>query len=310
MDEQEKYWKNESYRAYCPKIILSHDLTIGEAGYEKCDPSHKWGPGSRNFYTFHYVESGRGTLWLNGRRYDIEKNNFFVMGPDDYVCYVADERDPWAYRWLSFNGAKARDIMDRITIGSASPVAELRGGECAELIDSIWQGVEKTEYPQFYALGRLYLFVEWLLKTFHKPGPVISDRTQEYFYSIINYIEAQGCSEMSVQKIAHDLGFDRTYIFKLFKKQIGVSPSFYIECLKTYKACLLIDQNKYSLREVANRSGFSDYAWFCKVFRKCAGVAPSEYARAADKAYVMNGYNLSIPRDVLAGLERYSKVAW
>ena len=29
---EKSYWKNESYKAYCPNIILSHDLTIGEAG--------------------------------------------------------------------------------------------------------------------------------------------------------------------------------------------------------------------------------------------------------------------------------------
>lgn len=63
-------------------------------------------------------------------------------------------------------------------------------------------------------------------------------------------------------------------------------------------------------REVANRSGFTDYGWFCKVFRKCSGVAPNEYAKAEDKAYIMNCYNLTIPRDVLADLERYSKHAW
>ena len=89
---EKSYWKNESYKAYCPNIILSHDLTIGEAGYEKCDPGHKWGPGSRNFWTFHYVESGRGILNINGKRFCIGKDDFFEI----YVntpLEICEERD-------------------------------------------------------------------------------------------------------------------------------------------------------------------------------------------------------------------------
>ena len=307
---EKSYWKNESYKAYCPNIILNHDLTIGEAGYEKCDPGHKWGPGSRNFWTFHYVESGRGILNINGKRFCIGKDDFFVMGPDDYVYYQADGEEPWIYRWISFSGAKGKDIMNHISIGSETPVVNLPEAECKGLIEKIYEGAGNTDYPQFLSLGYLYLFIEWLLRTFPKQKNDLSDRAQEYFYSIINYIEVHFCSDLTVQKIAHDLGFDRTYIFKLFKRFVGKSPSFYIECLKTYKACQLIDQGKYTLREVANRSGFTDYGWFCKVFRKCSGVAPNEYAKAEDKAYIMNCYNLTIPRDVLADLERYSKHAW
>ncbi len=309
-DGEKSYWRNESYRSYCPNIILSHDLTIGEAGYERCDPGHRWGPGTRNFWTFHYVESGKGILVIDGRTIRIRKDDFFVMGPDDYVMYQADEEDPWTYRWISFNGAKAPDIINHISIGPENPVVNIPGAECAALIEAIYEGVNESDYPQFFALGRLYLFIEWLLKTFPKENAMLSDRAQEYFYSIINYIEVHLCSELTIQGIAHDLGFDRTYIFKLFKKFTGKSPCFYIECLKVYKACQLIDQDKYSLQEVARRSGFFDYGWFCKVFRKCAGVAPNEYMKATDKAYIMNCYNLTFPRDVLANLERFSKHAW
>ena len=183
-------------------------------------------------------------------------------------------------------------------------------GEGAAIIESIYAGVSGTDFPQFYALGRLYMFVEWLLKSFPKASEALPDRAREYFFSIINYIEVQGCSEMNVQRISRQLGFDRTYIFKLFKRFIGVSPSFYIECLKTYTACRLLEQNKYSLREAASRRGFPDYSWFCKVFKKCAGVSPNEYVRTDNKAAVLNGYNLTIPRNALADLERFSKNAW
>ncbi len=306
MNESEKYYcRSDSYRSYCPNIILSHELTIGDVGYEQCNPKHRWGPGMRNFWIFHYVLSGKGTLNLNGKLYNLQKNDFFLMGPNDYVFYEADEEDPWCYCWISFNGARAADIMKHVSIGTENPVANLPDSECEALIRTIYEGVERTEFPRYFALGHLYLFVEWLMKTFPKECAIKTDQTQEYFYSIISYIESHFSVELSVQTISKALGFDRTYVFKLFKKFTGRSPSVYLECLKTYKACQLIDSGKYTLREVAYRSGFSDYNWFCKIFKRCAGVTPREYSRVEDKASIMNGYDLTLPRDVLTALQRF-----
>ena len=39
------------------------DLGLYQFGYEKCVPSHSYGPAKRNHYLFHYVLSGHGILY-------------------------------------------------------------------------------------------------------------------------------------------------------------------------------------------------------------------------------------------------------
>ena len=38
------------------------DLGLYQFGWEKCDPSHSFGPAARNHYLFHYCISGTGIL--------------------------------------------------------------------------------------------------------------------------------------------------------------------------------------------------------------------------------------------------------
>lgn len=301
---------SESYVSYNPPIILSHDLTIGEAGYEKCDPLHFWGPGMRNFYTFHYVISGKGSVSMNGADYSLRAGDFFLIKTDDWVYYEADELDAWEYRWVSFNGASAKRLASSLTLYADNPIVNLNevdGQVCNRLLENICMRARASAYPHLAALGHLYLFIEWLMSRFAKPA--VSERDgggKEYFYAAINYININLSSSLTVERVVKHIGYDRTYLFKLFKKHIGVSPSFFIEALKIYRACDLIDTNKYSLKEVANRCGFADYSWFSKVFHRIAGITPGAYASPDKKAEVRNCYNLTIPRDVLSDLETYS----
>ena len=44
------------------------DLGLYQFGWEKCDPSHSFGPAARNHYLFHYCISGTGILYGNNAK--------------------------------------------------------------------------------------------------------------------------------------------------------------------------------------------------------------------------------------------------
>ena len=44
------------------------DLGLYQFGWEKCDPSHSFGPAARNHYLFHYCISGTGILYSNNTK--------------------------------------------------------------------------------------------------------------------------------------------------------------------------------------------------------------------------------------------------
>ena len=50
----------------------------------------------RNQYIIHYVLSGQG--FFNGKT--VEKGQGFLIFPDRYSEYFADEKDPWSFMWI------------------------------------------------------------------------------------------------------------------------------------------------------------------------------------------------------------------
>lgn len=295
--------KQQNYICYAPITTLGEDFSIGESGYEKCEPKHFWGPGERNYYLYHYIESGKGKLTINGKTYEVGPNQMFYIGTSDYSIYQADETDPWTYYWISFNGAKAKALTEKLRFDADHPVADLTPKQCKEvkeLLRNIYYYTLKSEYKAVTALGRLYLFFEWMLNNFGKPQPTKRADSAQYFFSTLHYIVNNLNSDVSIGRLSRRLGYDRTNLYKIFKKKIDMSPIEFIEQYRIFRACKLIEEGKLSLEKTATAVGFNTYPWFSKVFRKVAGLTPSEFAASENKVAVLDSYNFSAVREVLA----------
>ena len=63
-----------------------------------------------------------------------------------------------------------------------------------------------------------------------------------------------------------------------FQKYCGMSPKQYLLKLRLNKAMALLLQNKYTVKDIAHRCGFSDEKHFSKTVKKSCGITPSEFA--------------------------------
>lgn len=94
----------------------------------------------------------------------------------------------------------------------------------------------------------------------------------------VAYLHAHYTDEnLSVETLAKKAYMSEVYFRKLFKKEYGVSPQKYVIKLRMQHAVGLISTGYYSLKEVADLSGYRDYKYFSVEFKKAFGVSPSEY---------------------------------
>ncbi len=82
---------------------------------------------------------------------------------------------------------------------------------------------------------------------------------------------------ITIKEIADKSFISEVYFRKLFKKEYGISPSKYIANLRLQNAIYLIETNCYTLTEVAELSGYTDYSYFSAEFKKAKGIPPSKY---------------------------------
>lgn len=268
--------RNNSYENYWNSSYTDIDLVLLECGYEKCNLGEYWGPGRKGRYVLHYIISGKGLLIVEGVRYPIVAGDIFVIMKDDTVYYKSDAEDPLEYRWIGFSGIKAPGILHKTCFSTRNPVCHNMNhdGFADSALSDINKSINKENASELELIGKLYLFLDGLILRCPKNTDEVTAIKHDYVQRCIRYIHDNYNKDCQINTITKELGLSRAYLFKLFKKYVGVSPSVYLQELRMHHANSLIEQNIYSLDEVAQLVGYNNSAYFSKVYRSYYNVSP------------------------------------
>lgn len=88
--------------------------------------------------------------------------------------------------------------------------------------------------------------------------------------------------ELSVQDIAAKLGCSADYLSHLFHTETKERLTHYIQRIRIEGAILALETTALTISEIAYASGFSDPAYFARVFRQHKGVAPQDFRTQLD----------------------------
>lgn len=139
--------------------------------------------------------------------------------------------------------------------------------------ENIWRAKRMGYYEK--CMAELYSIIHMIKKEATSYSP---KNARELIEPALLYIHESFCSEnISIEKLASLCGISEQYLRRIFMVSYGVSPLKYINNLKMLRARELIKSGNYSMSEVAELSGFFDYSYFSREFKKSAGVSPVEY---------------------------------
>lgn len=92
-----------------------------------------------------------------------------------------------------------------------------------------------------------------------------------------SYIFTHLYEEITLADLANVTGMNPRYISSLFKKEVGISISEYIQREKVEEAKNLMTLTNHSLAEIYSMLNFHDQSHFTKVFKKFTGVTPKQF---------------------------------
>ena len=96
---------------------------------------------------------------------------------------------------------------------------------------------------------------------------------------IKDYIRRHIGEKITLEKIGNALYFSPVYCSVLFKKEMGKSIMNYVIDEKIRKAKNYITEGE-NLKTAAERAGFTDYNYFCRLFRQRVKYTPAQYRKA------------------------------
>ena len=260
------------------------DLTIYQYGYEKCKPSHSFGPCFREHYLFHYIISGKGKLFLGKpgkdtlkNPYEIQKGQGFLITPDVLAYYIADKDEPWEYIWVEFGGLKATEYLKLSGLSNKTPVYESNIKTC-EIKDKLFDIVNSDKNEPFEALGNLYLLLAIIRKTSkNKMNSTNGDLRAFYAKEAIKYIENNYQNYITIEDISNYLGLNKSYFGRIFKEVIKTTPQDFLIKYRMIKACEILKTSNFTIKEVGEKVGYENQLHFSKVFKNVHNISPREW---------------------------------
>lgn len=259
--------------------MSNNEIYVVETGYERCQPRHSFGPYKRGYFLIHFVMQGKGKYYLHGKEYVVEKDCGFIIFPDDITTYTADKDNPWYYYWVGFNGRKASEIVLSCGLTKDNPVFKYDKDEfLKEQIKLLFHQSKKMNFNNLTMIGYLYLF----LSSLYRQHELLSkDRTQDYIDRACMYIQNNFQDDITVDMIAKYLFINRTYLFRIFKARLNMSPSEYLQDYRLKQACYMLARSSHSITDIAFYCGFNSVSLFCKAFKKKYKISAMNYRKNA-----------------------------
>ena len=181
-------------------------LSLYLCGQENCDSGHCWGPVVRDHYLIHYIESGKGTFYVEGKSYFLEAGQGFLICPDVLTTYTADKKDPWAYYWVGFNGLNAESYLKRANLTLDSPIFTYNKDN--RLFDCFWdmlkaRDLKKSRDIRF--IGLLHVFLALLVESVEKPNTDYESKSvqQGYVQTAVEFIYMNYSRKITIEEISH-----------------------------------------------------------------------------------------------------------
>ncbi len=268
---------SESVCRFMPAKNYTDDLQTVHFVYETEHETLRQ-PFLHPLYYLHLVTGGAAVLRMCKKEYRLKAGDVFFSFPGCPFELVAEGE--LRYLYISFLGSCVGGILERMGVGYDNPVHTDMGQ-----VEEFW----------FSAIARInsananFLTESVLLYTLSflnsEPVKEQGDDAGKMFRLILEYVNGHFREQsLSLLRVSEIFSYTEKYLSFLFKKNMHIGFTQYINNLRIQYALGLIGEGRQSVSEIAFACGYSDAMYFSKVFRKKVGCAPSRRIRMEQEA--------------------------
>lgn len=96
---------------------------------------------------------------------------------------------------------------------------------------------------------------------------------------IVQEIQERFTENITLTDLAEKYGISTSHLSGLLKNELKLPFSEYITARRMQRAKELLKDENLSIAQVAEQTGYNDYFYFTKVFKKTTGITPSKYRK-------------------------------
>lgn len=227
-----------------------------------------------------YVAEGQGEFESRGTgRVEVGAGSALLLFPGTWHRYRPAADTGWREKWVEIGGPLADRLLAEGVFSPRQPVAAVsRRLELEEQVDAIHRLVAQEPVGHAPELAAHALSVLALLRASHreqKPLPPVASAIER----AKRMMEDTAREPASMPGLARSLGISYSYFRREFRRRTGISPRQYQLRIRMQRAQRLLGSSDESLKQIADRLGFSSAYHLSLAFKAEFGLAPSHWRR-------------------------------
>ncbi|OLF13935.1 AraC family transcriptional regulator [Actinophytocola xinjiangensis] len=250
-------------------------------------------------HTFHeivHVTGGSGTHAVDLRRWPVTPPQLWLIAPGQVHHWVAARGLEgtvvlFTDEFLAGDPA-ARDLLRRLGERPVplDPAADrATAGLIAELDDEYRRDADGVASVLAALLHVLLVRTARLAGT---PAPA-GGGTGTVAAEFVRLVGRAGLEPWLVRDYARHLGVTPGHLTEAVRLATGRTPAEHVRAARAREAMRLLVSTDLTVRRIADRVGFADPAYFCRFFRREAGVSPGDFR---DKHHDRRTQSIAAPR--------------
>ncbi len=269
---------------------LETDFIVNECGHYVQEEGGARRPTGRMDYQILYIAAGRVYFWLDGKRETAESGTMVVYPPYEKQIYTYDHSVTSDVYWIHFFGSDTSSFLQDLDLPYVTLIPAILPESALALWEQIigemlykrphyQQMVKALAFQLFITLSRSRIHMEEKQKALRTSGRLYAkkDRQQELVEALIDEINKNYASELSVEQMARNNGMSTAWLNQRFKQYTGLSPQQYITKTRLSHARQMLSEPAYNIGEIAQMCGYSDPLYFSRLFHARFGCSPKEF---------------------------------
>ncbi|MDO4269386.1 MAG: AraC family transcriptional regulator [Eubacteriales bacterium] len=258
-----------------------YDRDLGIEAYHLGGVVQKFPNHFHEYYVIGFIEGGRRHLWCKNREYDTAPGDLILFNPRDNHYCAPVNGEVLDYRAVNIPPAVMRRAAQEITGRDEAPyftqnVAFQSDAAPAvgALYDAILRGAPELEKQEAF-----FYLLEQVLAEYAGPfeQAALPEQSAE-IRALCAYMDEHYAENLTLDDLLAMTHFGKSYLLRLFARQVGVSPYRYLQTVRLDRAGRLLEQGVPPI-EAAGLTGFSDQSHFTHYFKEFIGLTPKQYQK-------------------------------